>query len=99
MTAGIEIAARKNILGVKDFYKLISRQKCLTLINFQNNILKIVFFLFIVGHYGNSGDPRQFAPVLLIVTAVYLDKFIKAFHIGQSHCRRNLVHLSIYSET
>src|SRR5437879_6458811 len=98
MAAGMEIPPCKHILGSENLQQCITAESCLRFIYFKDDVLIVAPFCFIMSKKPDTRNLTQLFPIGVIVAAVDGDEVTDAFKRCQSHCRRDLAHLTVRAD-
>ena len=85
VASGIATAPSQDVLSLQDLNELVPREFGELFLYFQDNVLIIAAFGLIPGKHPNARKSGQFMPILKIVPAVMLNKFIQALQVRQAH--------------
>src|SRR5712692_5252465 len=98
MTTGMKIPPCQNVFSMQNLQKLITADLTNRLIDLQDNVLVVALFCLVEGHEMSPGDTRQFGLIAFVIAVVDRYEVFEAFQSGQSHCCRDLIHLTVDSD-
>src|SRR5262245_30545163 len=84
---------------MKNSHQVVAAEPCAAFIHFKNDVLVVTSFSLIESQKLDSGYPRQLPSIVLVVAIVDGNEVVHALEAGETHRRRDFVHLCIRAQT